>query len=46
MWSSSLALGWRPSIYFLAGVVAGVSNGVAGGTLFAFPTSLAKGLPR
>jgi uncharacterized protein len=45
MFATSLALGWRLGIYFVAGVVAGISNGIAGGgTFFAFPTMLAMGL--
>ena len=43
---ASLALGWRLSIFFLSGVAAGISNGVAGGgTFITFPTLLAMGVP-
>ena len=43
---ASLALGWRLSLYFVSGVAAGISNGVAGGgTFITFPTLLALGVP-
>jgi uncharacterized membrane protein YfcA len=44
--ASSVALGWRLLIYLVAGVAAGVSNGIAGGgTFITFPTMLALGVP-
>jgi uncharacterized membrane protein YfcA len=44
--ASSLPLGWRISIIFVAGVAAGISNGVAGGgTFLSFPALLALGIP-
>ena len=46
MIAASLALGWRLTIFFLSGVAAGISNGVAGGgTFITFPTLLAMGVP-
>lgn len=43
---TSLALGWRLAIYLTAGVLAGISNGIAGGgTFITFPTMLALGVP-
>lgn len=46
MLATSLALGWRVAIIFVAGVAAGISNGIAGGgTFFTFPTLLALGIP-
>ena len=46
MIASSLPLGWRISIIFVAGVAAGISNGVAGGgTFLSFPALLALGIP-
>jgi uncharacterized membrane protein YfcA len=44
--ATSIALGWRIAILFIAGVAAGISNGVAGGgTFISFPTLLALGIP-
>jgi len=41
-----LPLGWRLTIILLAGVVAGISNGIAGGgTFLSFPTLVALGIP-
>lgn len=41
-----LALGWRFTLILVAGVGAGLSNGVAGGgTFITFPTLLALGVP-
>jgi uncharacterized membrane protein YfcA len=41
-----MALGWKISIIFVAGVAAGVSNGIAGGgTFVSFPTLIALGIP-
>jgi len=46
MVASSLPLGWRLVIYGVAGVAAGISNGIAGGgTFLSFPTLLAMGIP-
>ena len=46
MLAASLALGWRLVILFIAGVAAGISNGIAGGgTFLTFPTLLALGIP-
>lgn len=46
MIASSLPLGWRISIIFVAGVAAGISNGIAGGgTFLSFPALLALGIP-
>ncbi len=46
MLALSLPLGWRLLIYLLAGVAAGISNGIAGGgTFITFPTMLALGVP-
>ena len=43
---AALPLGWRLTIFLLAGVGAGVVNGVAGGGQFVtFPTLLALGVP-
>ena len=42
----TLAIGWRLAIYLVAGVLAGISNGIAGGgTFITFPTLLATGIP-
>jgi uncharacterized membrane protein YfcA len=44
--ASSLPLGWRISFIFVAGVAAGISNGIAGGgTFLSFPALLALGIP-
>src|SRR5471030_1537733 len=41
---ATIPLGWRLTIYLLAGVGAGIANGVAGGgTFVTFPTLLATG---
>jgi len=46
MVASALPLGWRLVIYGVAGVAAGISNGIAGGgTFLSFPTLLAMGIP-
>ena len=46
MTGTSLALGWRLTIFFGAGVMTGIANGIAGGgTFFSFPTLLAMGIP-
>ena len=46
MFATSLALGWRLAIFFVAGVAAGITNGIAGGgTFLTFPTLLAMGVP-
>ena len=46
MFVGALALWWRLSLVFLAGIAAGVANGVAGGgTFITFPTLLALGVP-
>ena len=45
MLASTVPLLWRLTVFFLAGVAAGVSNGIAGGgTFIAFPTLLAMGI--
>src|SRR5271154_180746 len=44
MFVATLPLGWRLSVYLLAGIGAGIANGVAGGGAFVtFPTLLATG---
>jgi len=44
MIAATIPLGWRLTIYLLAGVGAGIANGVAGGgTFITFPTLLATG---
>jgi len=44
--AASLQLGWRLAIFLLAGLAAGISNGIAGGgTFITFPTMLAVGIP-
>jgi uncharacterized membrane protein YfcA len=44
--ASSLPLGWRITFIFVAGVAAGISNGIAGGgTFLSFPALLALGIP-
>jgi uncharacterized membrane protein YfcA len=44
MLDAAIPLGWRLTIYLLAGVGAGIANGVAGGgTFVTFPTLLATG---
>jgi len=46
MLANSLPIGWRLTIYLLAGIAAGISNGIAGGgTFITFPTMLALGVP-
>lgn len=41
---ATLPLGWRLAVYLLAGIGAGIANGVAGGgTFITFPTLLATG---
>src|ERR1700691_2536354 len=41
---ATLPLGWRLTIYLLAGIGAGIANGIAGGgTFVTFPTLLATG---
>jgi uncharacterized membrane protein YfcA len=46
MFVGALPLVWRLSIVFVAGVAAGIANGVAGGgTFFTFPTLLSLGVP-
>jgi len=46
MVASALPLGWRLAIFCLAGIAAGISNGIAGGgTFLSFPTLLAMGIP-
>jgi len=46
MLATTLPLGWRLAIIFVAGVAAGISNGIAGGgTFLTFPTLLALGVP-
>ena len=46
MVASALPLGWRLVIYCVAGIAAGISNGIAGGgTFLSFPTLLAMGIP-
>jgi uncharacterized membrane protein YfcA len=44
MFVAALPLGWRLSVYLLAGIGAGIANGIAGGgTFVTFPTLLATG---
>ena len=46
MFVGALALWWRVSLVFAAGIAAGVVNGIAGGgTFITFPTLLALGVP-
>jgi uncharacterized membrane protein YfcA len=46
MFVGTIPLVWRLSIVFLAGVAAGIANGVAGGgTFITFPTLLSLGVP-
>ncbi|HVA52460.1 MAG TPA: sulfite exporter TauE/SafE family protein [Acidimicrobiales bacterium] len=46
MLATNLPLGWRLTIIFVAGVAAGISNGIAGGgTFLSFPTLIALGVP-
>jgi uncharacterized protein len=46
MFVGALPLMWRLSIVFLAGIAAGIANGVAGGgTFITFPTLLSLGVP-
>ena len=46
MVATALPLGWRLTIFCLAGIAAGISNGIAGGgTFLSFPTLLALGIP-
>jgi len=46
MWATSIPLGWRLTLYCVAGIAAGISNGIAGGgTFLSFPTLLAMGIP-
>ncbi len=46
MTANSLPIGWRLAVYLLAGIAAGISNGIAGGgTFITFPTMLALGVP-
>ena len=46
MVATSLVVGWRLIIMGLAGVAAGISNGIAGGgTFLSFPTLVALGIP-
>jgi uncharacterized membrane protein YfcA len=46
MVAASLPLGWRLVIFCVAGIAAGISNGIAGGgTFLSFPTLLAMGIP-
>ena len=46
MLATSLPLGWRLLIIFVAGIAAGISNGIAGGgTFLSFPTLVALGIP-
>lgn len=46
MIASALPLDWRLIIYCVAGIAAGISNGIAGGgTFLSFPTLLALGIP-
>ena len=46
MLATTLPLGWRVLIIFVAGVAAGISNGIAGGgTFLSFPTLVALGIP-
>jgi uncharacterized protein len=45
MFASTMALGWRAATMVAVGLVAGISNGVAGGgSFFAFPAMLAFGV--
>jgi hypothetical protein len=44
MIGATLPLGWRLAVYLLAGIGAGIANGIAGGgTFITFPTLLATG---
>jgi uncharacterized membrane protein YfcA len=44
MFIATLPLGWRLTVYLLAGIGAGIANGIAGGgTFVTFPTLLATG---
>jgi len=44
MLSATIPLGWRVAVYLLAGIGAGIANGIAGGgTFITFPTLLATG---
>jgi uncharacterized protein len=44
MFLATIPLGWRLTVYLLAGIGAGVANGIAGGgTFVTFPTLLATG---
>src|ERR1039458_1388505 len=44
MLDATIPLGWRLTIYLLAGIGAGIANGIAGGgTFVTFPTLLATG---
>src|ERR1700692_3730153 len=44
MLNATIPLAWRLTLYLLAGVGAGIANGVAGGgTFITFPTLLATG---
>lgn len=46
MVANALPLGWRLVIFGVAGIAAGISNGIAGGgTFLSFPTLLAMGIP-
>jgi uncharacterized membrane protein YfcA len=46
MVASALPLSWRLVIFCVAGIAAGISNGIAGGgTFLSFPTLLALGIP-
>ena len=46
MFATTLPLVWRLAIIFVAGVAAGISNGIAGGgTFLSFPTLVALGVP-
>jgi uncharacterized membrane protein YfcA len=46
MLATTLPLGWRLLIIGVAGVAAGISNGIAGGgTFLSFPTLVALGIP-
>ena len=46
MFATSLPLGWRLIIFFVAGIAGGIANGIAGGgTFITFPTLLATGIP-
>jgi hypothetical protein len=43
---ASVALGWKIPIILVAGIAAGISNGIAGGgTFLSFPTLVALGIP-